>query len=582
MFRPRTVRVSLVLALTLAVTAGQVGLAATAWTTVVKDPTGIELRLALGPGGIHHITTSDAVGPGGTYAVDRGNRWTITNLQGKPTGLDLDPAGNVFILGFVADPSEPHGPRLYVHDDTDGSFGWEAVPGSQRATQSALAVDASGTVHVAWTNGYWNLSYATRTAGVWSSVRNVTGGIPEAHAMDIAFDGSGTAHVLMSGALEYGLAGPVGCDTPNSYLCTVDVAMTDPAAVTGAAVLDVYSLDATTGSDGSIHAVYGTNYLLGHLTNASGGWASDVIAVGNISEGSITSGPNGLVAFYAAGDNSGVRRADLIGSTWAVSTVSTVGSTAFGEVDASDDAHVAYSKSYNHADGGYLPATYLVAPDRVSPIVGSPVARATPGKPIGSTISTTVSWSATDALSGVARYQLQQSTSGGAWSTVSSTLTARSTARSLVPGRAYAFRVRGTDRAGNTGGFAAGPTIKLGAYQQTSSLLTYGGTWRTASSGSFFGGSARYATSSSAYAKVSTTARGFAWISTYGPNRGAVKIYVDGIWITTVDLRRSTTSYRMVVWSIGWSARGTHTLMIKPVGTSGRPRVDLDGFVLIR
>lgn len=555
------------------------------WILPVADPTGVETRLALGPGGVHHIVVPNVEYNGGIYAVDRGNRWSVQNLVGLPKGLGLDPAGHVFILRDAENASGQNGPRLHLDTDATGVMTSEDVPGSDHASASALAVGPDGTVHVAWTNGDWNLCYASRTDGTWSSVRTLTSKLPRANAMAMAIDGNGTPHVLTSGTLHSAGDGPPGCDTLAIAACIVDVAMTDPATLTAVSPDNRFWLDATTGSDGTIEAVTATDQSLIHLSNAGGPWSSETIATGNIIAGSIRQGPNGLVAFFGMGDNSGVRRADLVGTSWQVTNlnVGVGGPEAYGVVDANDQPHVAYTFSWNHPnDGGYVPTLMLVAPDDVAPIVGTPLAKPTAGKVVGSTIATTISWSATDALSGLARYQLQQSTSGGSWATVSSTLTTRSAVRNLVPARAYAFRARGVDADGNVGTFATGPTIKITTSQQTSSALVYGGTWHTSTASAYFGGSTRYATSSSAYARLTTSMRGFAWVSTYGPTRGSVRIYVDGVWVTTVSLHRSSSTYRVVAWSIGWSTAGTHTVMIKPVGTAGAPRVDLDGYVLVR
>ena len=51
---------------------------------------------------------------------------------------------------------------------------------------------------------------------------------------------------------------------------------------------------------------------------------------------------------------------------------------------------------------------------------------------------------------------------------------------------------------------------------------------------------------------------------------------------TTTDLRRSPTQYRSIAWQRTWSATGSHTIRVVVAGTSGRPRVDIDAFVVIR
>ena len=61
-----------------------------------------------------------------------------------------------------------------------------------------------------------------------------------------------------------------------------------------------------------------------------------------------------------------------------------------------------------------------------------------------------------------------------------------------------------------------------------------------------------------------------------------MKVYVNGTYLETVDLYSSTTRHRVVAWQRTWSTSGTRTIAFVAVGTSGRPRVDLDALILIK
>ena len=39
---------------------------------------------------------------------------------------------------------------------------------------------------------------------------------------------------------------------------------------------------------------------------------------------------------------------------------------------------------------------------------------------------------------------------------------------------------------------------------------------------------------------------------------------------------------RQVVFIRNWAANGTHSIKVVPVGTAGRPRIDIDAFVILR
>jgi hypothetical protein len=63
-------------------------------------------------------------------------------------------------------------------------------------------------------------------------------------------------------------------------------------------------------------------------------------------------------------------------------------------------------------------------------------------------------------------------------------------------------------------------------------------------------------------------------------NRGKAQVYVNGVLKATIDLYSATTLKQRIVWSANYSTSATRTVTIKVLGTSGRPRVDVDGFIV--
>jgi hypothetical protein len=51
---------------------------------------------------------------------------------------------------------------------------------------------------------------------------------------------------------------------------------------------------------------------------------------------------------------------------------------------------------------------------------------------------------------------------------------------------------------------------------------------------------------------------------------------------TTVDLYRSSTQYRAIARQQTWSTSATRTIKIVVSGTTGRPRMDPDTFVVVK
>jgi len=51
--------------------------------------------------------------------------------------------------------------------------------------------------------------------------------------------------------------------------------------------------------------------------------------------------------------------------------------------------------------------------------------------------------------------------------------------------------------------------------------------------------------------------------------------------VTTIDLRRSSAQHRVLVFTRAWATSGKHIMGIRVVGTAGRPRVDVDAFIIV-
>lgn len=211
--------------------------------------------------------------------------------------------------------------------------------------------------------------------------------------------------------------------------------------------------------------------------------------------------------------------------------------------------------------------------------------------PSGITLSTVnipakLAWSATDADSGVSRYELQQSTNGGPYANVSlPTTTATSNTRFLAPGSSYQFRVRAQDGAGNWSGWEAGPQFLATAHQEGSGAISYAGPWAQESSSTAYGGGVSYTQAKGAKATFTFTGRDVAWVATKGPDRGKAEVWVDGVKAKSVDLYASTQDPRKTVFSQHWADAGEHTVEVRVLGTrnasSTGTLVDLDAIIVL-
>jgi hypothetical protein len=117
--------------------------------------------------------------------------------------------------------------------------------------------------------------------------------------------------------------------------------------------------------------------------------------------------------------------------------------------------------------------------------------------------------------------------------------------------------------------------------EDNSTSVRYSAGWQTALDPSASGGTTHFASAYGASAKLDFTGRSVAWVAPVGGLRGKARIYIDGVAAARVDLGAGTAQPRRIVFARNWTAVGAHSIRIKVLGTLGRPRVDLDGLVVL-
>ena len=226
--------------------------------------------------------------------------------------------------------------------------------------------------------------------------------------------------------------------------------------------------------------------------------------------------------------------------------------------------------------------------DRTVPTTAAPKVALRSGAALASSLPTTgllatLAWSARDpGGAGIAGFDIRRSQDGDTFTDLAIGVPAASLAISLAPGHAYRFAVRARDRAGNVGAWSAGQTVRASLLQEGAASVLYTGPWRTGENSQYSAWYERSATSAGAAAKLSFTGRGIAWVTTRGPDRGAVRVYLDGDLVATIDTHAPALGFRYVAWSRIWASGGTHTLRLVVVGSAGHPRVDIDAFEVLR
>ena len=285
------------------------------------------------------------------------------------------------------------------------------------------------------------------------------------------------------------------------------------------------------------------------------------------------------LATAAADAGSGVSQVALSndGTTW---TTRPYAASQAWTLPTTNGIRTVYAKWKDPANNWSPVKTDTIVLDTVAPTATEPRRGLVAGTAISSgRITVRVPWSGSDATSGIARYELLQSTDGGAWTTVSTTLTGPTADRSLASLHTYRFRVRAVDKAGNVGAWVFGTPFWLARYSEFNSAIKYGGSWSTVSSPAYWGGAAKRSGTAGARATLTFTGRSAAWIGRTGPNRGVATVYVNGINVATVNLNTPAYGNQRVVWARNWSTSAARTVTIRVAGTSGHPLVDVDAFV---
>ena len=254
--------------------------------------------------------------------------------------------------------------------------------------------------------------------------------------------------------------------------------------------------------------------------------------------------------------------------------------TASYTLPAGDGSKTVFAEFRNGAGAVSAAASDSITLDTTPPVITTAPAPAFVKGHLGATaVPIKISWAGTDATSGINHYDLEESVDGGAFSLVASPTVANATVN-LNPGHSYKFEVRATDNAGNVSGFTAGTAFTLSAFQETAGAITYSSGWTKQALAGSYGGSVKFATVAGKTAKFSFTGSQVAWVSTLGTNRGSATAALDGGAAVTVNTHGAALKPAMVVYTKTVAA-GAHSLLLKVLGTSGHPRVDVDAFLVI-
>ena len=223
--------------------------------------------------------------------------------------------------------------------------------------------------------------------------------------------------------------------------------------------------------------------------------------------------------------------------------------------------------------------------DRSDPSTSTPRPTLRKGLQIGgganAPLPMTLSWTGSDTGSGVASYDVRQSVDGGPWDKIADATAATSLQTSVTPGHTYRFMVRARDKAGNVGSWSGGYAWNPRLVQESHGDLAYTGAWSSDANADASADGLRSASDAGASVKYTFHGRAVAWVTQLAPDSGEVAVYIDGDLVATIDTHADATTERFVAFTTSWSSYGKHSIKLVVVGTTDRPRVDVDAFEVV-
>jgi len=203
-----------------------------------------------------------------------------------------------------------------------------------------------------------------------------------------------------------------------------------------------------------------------------------------------------------------------------------------------------------------------------------------------------LSWTATndDALAGYLVYRATGTSTSYQPLTPDPVTDTTYTDPALTPNTSYRYQISAIDRSSNesprtndasvTANYSA---VGAGTVENTSSDITYTGSWTSATSSSDSAGSTATLTSTG-YAQIAFKETSVRWVARTGNFYGIANVYLDGTQVATVDLYSPTNTYKTTVWTSPALSYTNHTLRIERSGnknsaSTGRT-VNLDSLVV--
>jgi hypothetical protein len=224
-----------------------------------------------------------------------------------------------------------------------------------------------------------------------------------------------------------------------------------------------------------------------------------------------------------------------------------------------------------------LPSSWFVVTSGVEARLSAPTFALSGSRPNVFTL-TWAPYNTPDAS--ITAYDVEYAPPGGSWRDLfPSPTTQTAYSFSGTAGASYWFRVRALDTSETPGPYSPAVRVTVPSDQ---GVFRYSYSWRTYYSATRYFGSARYAYRKGAYATYAfKNAKEVYLITTKAPFYGRAKIYVNGVYVRTIDLYAPKGQYRVPIRVLSYSSPTSGTLKVVMAGTktaaSTGYRIEIDG-----
>jgi len=131
-----------------------------------------------------------------------------------------------------------------------------------------------------------------------------------------------------------------------------------------------------------------------------------------------------------------------------------------------------------------------------------------------------------------------------------------------------------------------GSTIEAGSgphtFDERHEAIKWSGAWKRTRSDSAHRQTLTYSSGQQANAEFKIAARSLELLGTRGPQRGRLRVYVNGNLKDTVDLYAPSRKSQQAIFSWTWQKDQVRTVRLELAGPADRPRVDIDAIVVAR